>query len=64
MKARNENSITLTVPEAQRVYEYLDGPCPRDDLEQGLADKIAQDLGLPLLPKLPPHPQPFNPFTW
>lgn len=41
--------IILTEAEARRVYEYLDGPIPRDALEQRLADKIARDLNLPPL---------------
>jgi hypothetical protein len=41
--------VILTEAEARRVYEYLDGPSPRDPLEQRLADKIARDLNLPLL---------------
>jgi hypothetical protein len=41
--------VILTEAEARRVYEYLGGPCPRDALEQRLADKIARDLDLPPL---------------
>jgi len=41
--------VILSEAEARRVYEYLDGPCPRDALEQQLADKISRDLNLPPL---------------
>jgi hypothetical protein len=41
--------VILSEDEARRVYQYLDGPCPRDALEQRLADKIARDLNLPRL---------------
>ncbi len=53
MKALNESSITLTVPEARRIFEYLDGPCRLDRLERRLADRIADDLGLPRHPERP-----------
>ena len=38
--------VILSEAEARRVYQYLDGPCPLDPLEQRLADKIARDLNL------------------
>jgi hypothetical protein len=43
-------TITLTEKEARRVYEFLDGPCPLDPLEQRMAAKIGRGLQLPPLP--------------
>jgi len=41
--------VILSEAEARRVYEYLNGPLPRDALEQKLADKISRNLNLPKL---------------
>ncbi len=40
--------VILSEAEARRVYEYLKGPLPLDQLEQKLADKITRDLNLPV----------------
>lgn len=53
--------VILSELEARRVYQYLDGPCFLDEVEEVLARKLARELNLPQVQTLRIKDAHYNP---